>query len=81
VRGRDYEYQGPLSEFAQRFVYAGRGVGPFTHDDPETRPPEIYGGKVTIHTGPPHPSYLLLPVIPSTPTGPGGPPPPRRGEG
>jgi predicted acyl esterase len=64
VRGRDYEYQGPVSDFGQRFVYAGRGVGPFTHDDPETRPPEIYGGKVTIHTGPSHPSYLLLPVIP-----------------
>jgi predicted acyl esterase len=75
VRGRDYEYQGPLSEFAQRFVYAGRGVGPFTHDDPEMRPPEIFGGEVTIHSGPSHPSYLLLPVIPPPR------PSPRRGEG
>ena len=64
VRGRDYEYEGPVSEFGQRFVYAGRGVGPFTHADPETRPPEVYGGRVTLHTGPSHPSYLLLPLIP-----------------
>src|SRR5207247_4613198 len=64
VLGRDYRYEGPVSEFGQTFVYAGRGVGPFTHNDPETRPPEIYGGRVTIHSGPSHPSHLLLPVIP-----------------
>ncbi|HVB77764.1 MAG TPA: CocE/NonD family hydrolase [Candidatus Nitrosotalea sp.] len=64
VRGRDYEYQGPLTEFARSFHYAHRGVGPFTHSDPETRPPAVYGGEVTIHTGPDHPSSLLLPIIP-----------------
>jgi predicted acyl esterase len=64
VRGKDYEYQGPVSEFGKKFVYAGRGVGPFTHKDPETRPPDVYGGRVTVHSGPSHPSYLLLPVIP-----------------
>ncbi|MBO0687643.1 MAG: CocE/NonD family hydrolase, partial [Candidatus Dormibacteraeota bacterium] len=66
VLGRDYQYAGPLSEFARSFVYAGRGVGPFTHGDPEDRPPDVYGGTVTIHTGPSHPSCLLLPVIPSS---------------
>jgi putative CocE/NonD family hydrolase len=62
LRGTDYEYPGELSPFAEKFYYAGRGVGPFTHTD---RPAERYGGTVTIHTGGDHPSSLLLPVIPS----------------
>jgi predicted acyl esterase len=64
VRGKDYQYQGPVDEFARRFVYAGRGVGPFTHNDPSTRPPEVFGGRVTVLTGPDHTSSLLVPVIP-----------------
>jgi predicted acyl esterase len=64
VRGKDYEYPGPLDEFARTFVYAGRGVGPFTHNDPEMRPADVYGGRVTIHTGPDRQAYLLVPVIP-----------------
>jgi len=66
VRGKDYEYKGPIDEFARKFVYAGRGVGPFTHNDPSTRPPEVFGGRVTLLTGPSHPSHLLLPVIPES---------------
>jgi uncharacterized protein len=62
VRGKDYEYQGKLSPFAEKFYYAGRGVGPFTHT--AGRPAERYGGTVTIYTGAEHPSFLLLPVIP-----------------
>lgn len=64
VRGKDYEYRGKLSPFAERFYYANRGVGPFTHTDPADRPAARFGGTVTIHTGPDHPSALLLPVIP-----------------
>jgi predicted acyl esterase len=64
VRGKDYEYRGEVDEFARNFVYAGRGVGPFTHRDPEMRPPEIFSGAVTIHSGPSYPSHLVLPVIP-----------------
>jgi uncharacterized protein len=63
VRGKDYEYQGKLSPFAEKFYYAGRGVGPFTHVT--DRPAGRYGGNVTIHTGQAHPSSLLLPVIPA----------------
>lgn len=65
VRGKDYEYGGELSEFARTFHYAHRGVGPFQHNDPSDRPAEVFGGKVTLHTGGEHASYLLLPVIPS----------------
>jgi hypothetical protein len=37
-----------------------------THDDPDDRPPEIFGGTTTIHLGPGRPSHLLLPVIPES---------------
>jgi predicted acyl esterase len=55
VRGKDYEYSGPLSDFARSFHYASRGVGPFTHSDVRT-------GQITLHLGE---AYLLLPIIPS----------------
>jgi predicted acyl esterase len=64
VRGRDYEYTGELTDFARSFHYAGRGVGPFTHNDREDRPADVYGGQVTLHAGGGRDSYLLLPVIP-----------------
>ena len=41
-----------------------RGCGPFLHDDPGDRPTDVFGGKVTIHTGGEHRSYLLLPFVP-----------------
>jgi hypothetical protein len=41
-----------------------RGSGIYLHDDPGDRPPEIYGGTVTVATGGDHASYLLVPVIP-----------------
>lgn len=41
-----------------------RWCGPFTHDVPELRPPDLFGGDVTIHGGGTTLSYLLLPVIP-----------------
>jgi predicted acyl esterase len=64
VRGRDYVYPGwtpgdPM--IANRVQY---GVGPFKHEMPSNRPLDVYGKKVTLHTGPDHPSHVLLPVIP-----------------
>jgi predicted acyl esterase len=64
VRGRDYEYEGELSDFARTFHYAHKGVGPFQHDDPDDRPHDVFGGRVTIYSGGDRPSYLLVPVIP-----------------
>jgi predicted acyl esterase len=64
VRGKDYEFTGDLDEYGQSFVYATRGTGGMTHNDPDDRPPEIFGGTVTVHCGPDHPSHVLLPVIP-----------------
>ena len=64
VRGRDYVWSGyePGSpEIAGRVQY---GVGPFKHEMKGNRPLDVYGGKVTLHTGPDHPSHVLLPIIP-----------------
>jgi predicted acyl esterase len=66
VRGRDYVYPGwepGDPEIAGRVMY---GVGPFKHEIKGNRPVEVYGGKVTLYTGPDHPSHLLLPVIPAS---------------
>jgi predicted acyl esterase len=64
VRGRDYEYTGRLDDYGQSFIYATRGTGGMTHNDPDNRPPEVFGGTVRLHVGPDHPSHVMLPVIP-----------------
>ena len=64
VRGKDYEYEGDVGEFGQKFYYATRGTGGMTHEDPDNRPRDVFGGKVTLHAGGGRESYLLLPIIP-----------------
>jgi predicted acyl esterase len=65
VRGKDYEYEGELSEFAKKFHYGTRGTGGMTHDDPDDRPKDVFGGKVTLYAGGGRESYLLVPIIPT----------------
>jgi hypothetical protein len=64
VRGTDYVYPDPSGGFLSNFKNELTGCGPFLHDDPADRPAESFSGRVTLHTGPDHPSHLLLPVIP-----------------
>lgn len=64
VRGKDYEYEGELSEFGKTFHYGTRGTGGMTHNDPDNRPANLFGGRVTLHAGGAREAYLLLPVIP-----------------
>ena len=64
VRGKDYEYEGEVGEFGEKFYYASRGTGGMTHGDPDNRPPEIFGGKNTLHAGGKKASFVLLPIIP-----------------
>jgi uncharacterized protein len=64
--GRDYEYAGASGGRLSNFKNEMRGSGPFLHNDPRDRPPEIFGGTVTVYTSASNPSYLLLPIIPST---------------
>ena len=65
VRGKDYEYEGELSEFAKKFHYGTRGTGGMTHNDPDNRPKDVFGGKVTLQAGGKRESYLLVPIIPT----------------
>ena len=64
VRGRDYEWQRQTGARLSNFKNELRGCGPFLHDDPRDRPPPVFGGRNTLHTGPGQESYLLLPVVP-----------------
>jgi hypothetical protein len=62
VRGRDYEYPKAGGDRLTTFRNELRGSGPFLHDDPDDRPPGLFGGTVTVHAG----SYVLLPVVGTT---------------
>ena len=64
VRGKDYVYPGDTSGGLGEYK-AWTGVAIFRHDDPIYRPADVFGSKVTLHTGPDRQAYLLLPVIPS----------------
>ena len=64
VRGRDYEWQKSTGARLSNFKYELLGCGPFLHDDPRDRPASVFGGRVTLHTGPQYSSYILLPIIP-----------------
>ena len=64
IRGKDYEYDGDAAVLSN-MKNPMKGCGPFVHDDETDRPPAIFGGKVTLHTGPKHQAAVLLPVIPA----------------
>ncbi len=64
VRGRDYVYPGPSGGRLSNFKNEMTGCGPFLHDDPDDRPPEIFGGTNTLHAGDGAQPYLLLPIVP-----------------
>jgi hypothetical protein len=64
VRGKDYVYGGGADPGVETLKHAWTGVGPFRHEDPKDRPAAVFGGDVTLHTGPDRQAYLLLPVIP-----------------
>lgn len=60
IAGQDYDRPGP----AVAAYVPSRGSGPFLHDHPVDRCKEVFGGRTTLHTGPDHQSYLLVPIIP-----------------
>lgn len=64
LRGQDYVYDGEIATLSN-MKNPMRGCGPFEHNDETDRPPAIFGGKVTLHTGPKRPSAVLLPIIPA----------------
>jgi uncharacterized protein len=65
VRGKDYEVDGKdVSVDIPHAAYPMKGVGPFTHVDPRDRPPDIFGGRNTLHFTASKMPYVLLPIIP-----------------
>lgn len=71
VLGRDYlrEATGSVKSYESFGEQVTNfGSGGMLHDDPEDRPAAIYAGRTTVHTGPGHLSYMLLPIIPARDT-------------
>ncbi|MBM3341258.1 MAG: CocE/NonD family hydrolase [Betaproteobacteria bacterium] len=64
IRGKDYDH-GLSAASLSNMKNPMSGCGPFMHDDPDDRPPAIFGGKVTLHFGPRYPAAALLPIIPA----------------
>ena len=64
VQAHDYVYPGAVAGTHPDLRVPFTGSGPFLHNDPATRPDDVYAGTVTLHTGPEYRSYLMLPVIP-----------------
>jgi hypothetical protein len=62
IRGNDYQYS---DEARKVGWFTMTGVGPFKHDDPSDRPPELFGGRVRLHCGGGQEAYVLLPVVPA----------------
>src|SRR5260370_1750948 len=64
VRGRDYEYPGGAGAGLGTLGAVFTGVGPFQHNDPRDRPPEVFGKDVTLHCAAARPAHGLPPIIP-----------------
>jgi hypothetical protein len=63
LRGKDYEYSGEAATLSN-MKNPMKGCGPFVHDDPVDRPPEKFGGKVTLHADTDRQPFVLLPIVP-----------------
>jgi predicted acyl esterase len=62
VRGKDYEYDGSDAGLANA-PYPMKGVGPFTHTDPQDHPADIFSCRNTLHFAHGKMPYVLLPII------------------
>ena len=51
IRGKDYVYPGPSGGKLSNFKNELTGCGPFLHDDPRDRPPDVFGGITSLHFG------------------------------
>jgi predicted acyl esterase len=63
IQGEDYDHGegGVMTNLG----FEIRGSGFNMHDDPVTRPADIYAGEVTLHSGSGRDAYLLVPFIPT----------------
>src|SRR4029079_8218468 len=65
IRGKDYVYAGPSGGKLSNFKNELTGCGPFLHDDPRDRPPEVFAGTTSLHFSGKRQAYLLVPMIPA----------------
>jgi predicted acyl esterase len=66
ILGRDYDHGQTAPDTGLLSAVRFTGVGPFMHNDPVDRPPaELEKLRITVLSGPEHPSELLVPVIPA----------------
>jgi predicted acyl esterase len=63
VRGRDYVYPGDLDIDYGKFGQPATGVGALRHTDEADRPPQVFGGEITLHLQDSASSHLLLPIV------------------
>jgi uncharacterized protein len=64
IRGKDYVFPGGSGGRLSNFKNELTGCGPFLHEDPRDRPPQVFAGVTSLHFGGAAQPYLLLPVIP-----------------
>jgi predicted acyl esterase len=65
IRGKDYETSRPTGARLGHFKNELKGCGPFLHDDPRDRPPDVFSGETTLHGSDEENPFLLLPLIPA----------------
>jgi predicted acyl esterase len=63
VRGNDFDH-GLGDRGFKDAPYPMRGTGNLLHDDPQDRPPAIFGGRNRLHFPAGREPFLLLPIIP-----------------
>jgi predicted acyl esterase len=64
VRGSDFEHEEGAGASLTTFKNEMKGCGPFLHNDPRDRLPEIFENQLTVHSLAGEESFLLLPFIP-----------------
>jgi uncharacterized protein len=65
VRGKDITPNDPATELDGVSYKRHANIGPFKHNHPQDRPPELFGGTNALHVSDRQPPYLLLPIIPA----------------
>jgi predicted acyl esterase len=65
VRGKDITPDDPATRIGGVAYKRHANIGPFKHNHPQDRPPEIFGGTNTLHISAQQQPFLLLPIIPA----------------
>jgi uncharacterized protein len=64
IRGKDYTWQATTGAKLSNFKNELLGCGPFLHDDPRDRPPQLFAGTTTLQIDHKGSCHVVVPVIP-----------------